>query len=150
MPYKFMLFLIYIINIVAVKVMKAGTVPIFGNDKVVFVSSLKHPGRLVLPKGKIKNWEGPVDAARRETEEECGAVGDIEFDVAYHNDATVYFLMYVKEMNKIFDDMEARDVKLLSFDEVEDSLRIKSPIKRIIRDVKEIVRARNGLKFSLF
>ncbi|KAF9761875.1 Diphosphoinositol polyphosphate phosphohydrolase 1 [Nosema granulosis] len=118
------------------KTTKAGTIPVYGKD-VILVQSIRHPGRLVLPKGKIKKGENPLDAAKRETLEETGAIGTIDPTVVFYNDSTVYYLMRVDKLLKNYDEKDERHRQQMKFDHVEDSLRVQDKIKRIVRDTKK-------------
>lgn len=132
-----LLHIVFFSCIYSKKITKAGTIPVIDGRLVVFITSLNHPGRLVLPKGKIKKWESPVDAAVRETGEESGAMGKIEPEQAYYSDSTVYYYLKVEKMEKEFYEHEAREVHKLTFEEVENSLRIIGTTKRIVKQVKE-------------
>lgn len=48
-----------------------------GRVEVCVISSRKHPGRLVLPKGTIEAHEKPRQAAAREAFEEAGLKGEV-------------------------------------------------------------------------
>lgn len=128
--------LVYFLGIVMTKTTKAGTIPVYGQE-VIFVESVRHPGRLILPKGKIKKGEDPIETAKRETLEEAGAVGTIDPTAVFYNDSTVYYLMKVDDLLPDYDEKADRDRKQLPYEHVEDSLRIKDSIKRIVRDVKK-------------
>lgn len=53
----------------------AGCVPLTADNRLCLVSSRRHPGDLLLPKGGIEAGESAEDAAQREALEEAGIEG---------------------------------------------------------------------------
>ena len=57
-----------------------GIIPILNNNEIILIKQYRHAANeylIEIPAGKIENKESPVEAAKRELEEETGFTGDL-------------------------------------------------------------------------
>ena len=57
-----------------------GIIPVINNDEIVLIKQYRHAVNeylIEIPAGKIENKEKPIEAAKRELEEETGFRGDL-------------------------------------------------------------------------
>ena len=115
------------------KLTKSGTIPIYQN-KVVLIESLKHQGKLVLPKGKIKKNEKNEIAALRETMEEAVLEGILrkEPKIIYNN--TIYFVLDVNKIYNNYKENNERKRYFLTYNEMMIHKDVSKKVKQIFKD----------------
>ncbi|KAL0084109.1 diphosphoinositol polyphosphate phosphohydrolase DDP1 [Phycomyces blakesleeanus] len=88
----------------------AGCIPIDpSTGRIMLISSSKHKGVWVIPKGGWENDETQIEAAMRETYEEAGVHGTVTgfvgtfFDYLFNGDPKTQFWIYELKVNEILD-----------------------------------------------
>eukprot|EP01128_Nolandella_sp_AFSM9_P010186 TRINITY_DN7003_c0_g1_i1.p1 TRINITY_DN7003_c0_g1~~TRINITY_DN7003_c0_g1_i1.p1 ORF type:complete len:359 (+),score=107.14 TRINITY_DN7003_c0_g1_i1:79-1077(+) len=109
---------------------RSGTVPVSQDgNRVLLISSTRHPGKWILPAGTLEIGETPEIGAVRETEEEAGVSGSLLHNFGPINESktksrkkqiTHFFVMEVEETLSTFVEQKFRDRAWFS---VEDAKR---------------------------
>ncbi|KAI9246694.1 NUDIX hydrolase domain-like protein [Phascolomyces articulosus] len=110
--------------------------------KVLIISSSKYANVWVLPKGGWESDETQEEAAKRETYEEAGVVGDITSFIGNDQDYTfdgkpkTYFWIYeiaVREIMPTWPEDRVRKRRWCTFDEAIEALTFKSFMQNALR-----------------
>ena len=85
-----------------------GIIPIINEEEIILVKQYRHAVKdylIEIPAGKIENKESPIEAAKRELEEETGFNADliplIKFYLAPSYDTELMYLFIARNITKI-------------------------------------------------
>src|SRR6476646_7451845 len=85
-----------------------GIIPILSNDEIILIKQYRHAVNeylIEIPAGKIENKESPIEAAKRELEEETGFTGDLipltKCYLAPSYDTELMYLFIARNITKI-------------------------------------------------
>lgn len=106
------------------------------DSKFLFINSRKNPGYYVFPKGGIKKWEDPLEAALRETLEETGVEGEVFDSIKSHG--SHWYLLSVKTVHDDWLEKEERERIWVSYEDISRFKPITKGTKKIIKKVKKL------------
>ncbi|KAI7850434.1 NUDIX hydrolase domain-like protein [Circinella umbellata] len=110
--------------------------------KVLLITSSKYPNAWVLPKGGWENDETQEEAAKRETYEEAGVLGEIvsflgnDQDYSFNGKPKTFYWIYELCVNKIMDtwpETESRQRDWFTYDEAIKKLERKSVLQNALK-----------------
>ena len=116
----------------------AGCIP-FYEDKIIMITSSK--GNIIFPKGHIKKNESEKEAAVRETEEECGCIGEIfgnkiEIERVKKDKTVEHLSLFKMKVEKIKEDFEEKNKRKIIFKTKEELLKHKHIPKYILEIIR--------------
>ncbi|MDQ6723521.1 MAG: NUDIX hydrolase [Thermoproteota archaeon] len=93
-----------------------GIIPIINNDEIMLIKQYRHAVNeylIEIPAGKIENAESPIEAAKRELEEETGFEGDLipmtQCYLAPSYDTELMYFFIAKNISKIDNSLHMMD-----------------------------------------
>ncbi len=107
-----------------------GIIPIINNDEIMLIKQYRHAVNkylIEIPAGKIENKETPIEAAKRELEEETGFKGDLipltkcYLAPSYDTELMHFFIakniVKIDHSSRIMDDDENISVMIVKLDD---------------------------------
>ncbi|OQS55390.1 hypothetical protein EHP00_1215 [Ecytonucleospora hepatopenaei] len=136
-------FLSFLMHVFSNKIEKeiektAGCIPFYEN-KIVMITSSK--GNVIFPKGHIKKNESAKEAAVRETEEECGCIGEIfgnkiEIERVKKDKTVEHLSLFKMKVKKIKTDFDEKTKRKIIFKTKEELLKHKHIPKYLLEIIR--------------